>query len=225
MSNILALETSGSTCSVALMWRDTIYDSLTETDRQHTRQILPQIQQVLQEAGVSLKQLDAIAFAAGPGSFTGIRLAASIVQGLSYGADLPVVPISTLQAMAQAAYSELATQKVLVALDAHGQKIYWGCYQWLENSMMPVTADTVMACSEKPLLIDQGEGWVGIGNAWQTYASLLISSGIAVTYPEQNTHAKYIASLALSDFKAGKFVSADQALPIYLYGAEHWQKI
>ncbi len=115
---ILLLDTSTFACSAALMIDEHITAHFEIAPRQHARLILPMIDKLLSDAELSLSNLDGIAFCQGPGSFTGIRLAASVVQGLAYGANLPVIPISTLAAMALGAYRKYGVQCVLSALDA-----------------------------------------------------------------------------------------------------------
>jgi len=227
--NLLALDTSSSASSVALLVNNHLYSTAGSGKRQHTLQILPQIQQLLGEASISLAQLDALAFTAGPGSFTGIRLAASIIQGLAFGANLPVIAISTLQTIAQAIYIKHGAHLVAVAVDAYGGKIYWGVYQLIENEMLPIYPDQICSPDEASLSdVFNASGppilLVGAGDAWDVYPVLRSRLNIQTVYAEQRADAKYVASLAVTKFKAGKFVSAEEALPVYLYGAERWQK-
>ncbi len=122
---LLALDTSTEACSAALFIDGEIRQRFEITPKAHTKLLLPMIESLLAEAELKLSQLDALAFGCGPGSFTGLRIATGVVQGLAFGADLPVVPVSTLAALAQNRLPELA----FVATDAHIGEIFWGVYQ------------------------------------------------------------------------------------------------
>lgn len=254
--NLLALDTSGKACSVALQQGEKVSQLMVSIERQQTKQLLPQIQKLLDESGISLSlgmnSLHALAFACGPGSFTGIRLAASVIQGLAFGANLPVIPISTLQVMAQGAYIEFGAQRVVVAINAYGGKIYWGVYRLpVENGvscMMPVCPDILCFPQEANLPavslttpsrhgsteiatnFIENEKWIGVGDAWVVYKDLLRTclkssiSDIQIICDQPYSQAKHVADLALIDFKANKTLPAEKALPVYLYGAEYWFK-
>lgn len=224
--NLLALDTSGKACSAALVQDGEIQQLIELVECQQAKQILSQIEQLLHVAGIHLNELDALAFACGPGSFTGIRLGASVIQGLAFGANLPVIPISTLQVIAQSAYVELDIQQAVVAMNAFGGKVYWGVYQLLETGqMMPVFPDSICSPQDVVLSNTENEDWIAVGDAWTVYKNLFTHcSDIPIISDHQYPQAKYVASLALIDFMTGKFVSAKEALPVYLYGAEQWKK-
>lgn len=147
MTNILALDTSGSCCSIALLRnnsqesnRPEILSRVHTAPREHTQRILPMIDELLAESNLSLSRLDALAFGRGPGSFTGLRIALSVVQGLAYGADIPVIPVSTLQAIAQQAWRRgwaSSGDCVLTALDARMSEVYMGAYQIPSTEELP----------------------------------------------------------------------------------------
>ena len=117
-TTLLALDTATEACSVALLHNGEILAKDELSPKAHTRRILPMIDEVLSQAGIGLNQLDALVFGRGPGSFTGVRIGCGIVQGLALGADLPVIAISNLTAMAQAAYQQFGSTQVLAAIDA-----------------------------------------------------------------------------------------------------------
>ncbi len=124
-TRILALDTATEACSVAVLDGDRVYASFELCARDHTRRILPLVQQLLAVAGLTLHQMDALAFGCGPGSFTGVRIGVGIAQGLALGADLPVIGISTLQTMAQSAWRLQQSEQVLAAIDARMGEVYW----------------------------------------------------------------------------------------------------
>ncbi len=131
MSNfkILAIDTVTEGCSAALLIGEEIVEQFEVTPRGHTQKILPMVDQLLAESGHKLGELDAIAFDRGPGSFTGLRITAGVVQGLAYGADLPVVAVSSLAALARAHHQATGATFVLSAIDARMGEVYWGAYR------------------------------------------------------------------------------------------------
>src|SRR5690606_35013648 len=141
MAHILALDSATDACSVAL-YRDGEVTALFElAAKSHSRRLLPMVDELLQNAGCSLKDLDAIAFGRGPGSFTGLRICLGVVQGLAFGANLPVIPVSTLAAMASGYLRECAGSglppPLLVALDARMEEIYWAIFEADEKCVEP----------------------------------------------------------------------------------------
>ena len=159
----------------------------------------------------------AIAFVCGPGSFTGIRIAASLAQGLAYANSLPVIPVSSLAAAAQAAYLKQGWEKLLVAVDARMGQIYWGVYQIENGIVLPVTAEILTPASAiSP--ISQGE-WSAIGDGWDVYGRELaarIGQEIQHVDKEGVPTAEAVLSLAKERFKKGEWVDAAEALPVYL---------
>ena len=223
MSKILAIETSTDACSAALLVDDVILERYQLAPKQHTQLILPMVKSLLAEAGLTLSQLDTIAFGRGPGSFTGVRIAAGITQGLAFGADLPVIPVSSLQALAQKTYEEFKTPKILAGFDARMQEVYWGVYQLDDDIMTAANKDILVKPEEiKP---PQGEGWVGVGDAWESYEKILCSvlnlnSNNIKTgqYPS----AGAVAKVATRDWLQQKVFAPDEVLPLYLRSEKIW---
>ncbi|HWQ94164.1 MAG TPA: tRNA (adenosine(37)-N6)-threonylcarbamoyltransferase complex dimerization subunit type 1 TsaB, partial [Gammaproteobacteria bacterium] len=169
---LLAIDTSTEACSAALLIGTETREHFKLAPREHAKLILPMVDKLLAEAGLSLSQLDAIAFGRGPGSFTGLRIAAGVAQGLAFGADVPVLPISTLAALAQGAYTDLGATRVLTALDARMSEVYWGVYQINGAGVMELHgAEEVCAPGNVSLPLD-GE-WVGAGSGWKEYGAAL----------------------------------------------------
>lgn len=215
-SKILALDTSTEACSVALFNNGEVTESYEVAPRRHNEIILPILETVLAESGASLSDIDLIAFGCGPGSFTGLRIAASVVQGIAYSIDRPVMPVSTLRALAQGAYRECNAHFVLSALDAHMEEIYWGAYQYHDGTMINVIADMVSQPTTTPFPPSEKKDWIGIGSGWDKYANVLANDLLHNWLPNRYPRAQDIATLAMRDYQDNKAVSAEHALPVYL---------
>jgi tRNA threonylcarbamoyladenosine biosynthesis protein TsaB len=221
---LLTIDTATSSAySVALTIGDATQERFVVAEQKSSDMILPLLQTLLAEAGVTLKQLDAIAFGCGPGSFTGARLAASIVQGLCFGCDLPTIPISTLQALAQGTWREHGAERILLALDARMQEIYWAAYELNTNKLMQPVVKDLLCQPDKIILPNEKEKiWSAAGNAWSVYEQNLKTISeknkllLNKIYTEQESHAKDIATLALDKYKKGALLNAAQVLPVYL---------
>lgn len=162
---MLAIETSSEACSVALQIEEKIFSYHEIAPQQQAKIILPRIEKLFQDAKITLQEIDAIAFGCGPGSFTGIRIAVSVAQGLGYAANLPLIPISSLAALAQTAYEALGWKKIAVAMDARMQEIYCGLYVVEKNSTMELIGKEKVGAPET-WKIEQGEKYSGVGNGW-----------------------------------------------------------
>jgi tRNA threonylcarbamoyladenosine biosynthesis protein TsaB len=210
---LLALETSTEYCSVAL-WQDGALTSRCElVGQKHSELLMPMLDGVLREAGVKLGELDGVAFGSGPGSFTGVRIACGVTQGLALGANLPVVGICTLLALAEAAGQD----KVIAALDARMGEIYHAAYAKRDDVWLTVVEPNLCKAEDAPLVT--GEGWHGSGSGFAAhesalairYAGLLASSdGTAIP------QAAAIARLAAPAFAANSGMDAALAAPFYL---------
>ncbi len=214
---LLAIETSTDACSAALLCDGQVHDRYQLAPREHGRLILGMVDAVLAEAGLSLKQLDGLAFGRGPGAFTGVRIATGVIQGLAFGADLPVVPVSTLAALAQGAQRQYGAAKVLAALDARMTEIYWGVYQCDAAGLM-IEAEAERVCSASHIEPPAGSGWFGIGNGFAAYTAILHERLGTLTGcdPEAYPQARDVAVLGAAGLAQGHGVSAEQALPVYL---------
>ena len=219
---ILALDTSTEACSAALFYDNELITRYEYAPRKHAALILPMLDSLLAEAAISLAQLDAIAFGRGPGAFTGIRIATSVTQGIAYAADLPVIPISTLAALAYATAQQQNVEHIAAAIDARMGEVYWGLYQAdHDNGVKLLVAEQV--CT--PELVTNATHiqsplqwpWYGCGSGWASYAKQLQQRLPVDRYwGEQYPHAASIVQLAVSCFQHGLIVAAEQALPVYL---------
>lgn len=179
----------------------------------HSQLILPQIQVLLADAGLQLKDLQGIAFGAGPGSFTGVRIAAGVAQGLGFGADLPVAGICTLQALAEAS----GVDKVLACLDARMGEVYFAAYIKNAGSWQAVIEPGLYKPQAVPAV--EGSDWVGAGSGWQAYAEQLshvYQEQLQDVRPELLPTASAVLRLAKPEFMSGKSMPAEAAMPIYI---------
>ncbi len=196
MSNtikLLAIDTATDACSVALYLHDQILERFCIAVRTHTHLLLPMIDDLLREADISLAEIDAFAFGRGPGSFTGIRIACSVIQALSFGINKPVVPVSTLRALAQGATRTSGATQVFASLDARLESLYWGLFEMGAEGIMQPASDEHLS------LADQIHLPAGV---WQKITG----------YP----HAEDIARIGAYEYQVGHAVAAALALPIYL---------
>jgi len=222
---ILALDTATEACSAA-MWIDgRLLERAAELPRGHADRILFMVEELLAESGSALASLDAVAFGRGPGSFTGVRLAASVTQGLAFGADLGVVPISDLRAVAQGAMAGQAAAghasglRTLVCNDARMKEVYWACFEpGADGLMQPVGPEHV----SDPATVSLPRGWpgpvYGAGRGFASYPQLRAVLGAALEGCDEDIlpWARDIAALAVPEVRAGRVVPAEQALPVYL---------
>ncbi|TNI49922.1 tRNA (adenosine(37)-N6)-threonylcarbamoyltransferase complex dimerization subunit type 1 TsaB [Aeromonas veronii] len=224
---ILAVDTATEACSAALLVGDKLFSRWEEAPRDHTRKILPMVQAVLEDAGISLSDLDAIAFGRGPGSFTGVRIGISVAQGLAFGAGVPLIGISTLAAMAQGAYRLDGAEQVLTAIDARMNEVYFGRYALIDGRMQLVGDEVV---SDPAALVDvRGKLAVPVtcvGTGFETYGETL--SGLADELAESQVRfpaAEDMLPLARAAWLAGEAVPVEQATPVYLRDKVTWKKL
>jgi len=215
---ILAIDTSTEACSAALYCDGENISRHQLAPRKHGELLLPMLDELLAESGFTVQQMDAVAFGRGPGSFTGLRIAAGVIQGLAFAADLPVAPVSTLTALAQGIWRETGVVKVLPALDARLQEVYWSACHLGENQLMSAVIEESV-CAAKDVYVPEGEGWQGGGSGWDTYSDVLnerLDGRCGQWLPGYLPHASDIALLAVAAVARGDVVPAEQALPIYL---------
>ena len=160
---ILAIETATEGCSAALLINGEVIDRFQVAPREHGNLILPMVDELLNEAGMTLQQLDALAFGRGPGSFTGVRMATGVIQGLAFAAELPIAPVSTLTALAYQAGPPVEGQTVYAALDARMGEVYWCEYERIDGQLKAVSNESVIAPAA--FSVTQGKQAIGIGPA------------------------------------------------------------
>jgi tRNA threonylcarbamoyladenosine biosynthesis protein TsaB len=242
---ILAIDTATENCSAALLIDGNTRSREVETERGHADRILTMIDELLSEAGASLGDLDATAFGRGPGSFTGVRLAATVTQGLAFGASLGVVPISDLQAVAQRALAAITPTaphpptRILVCNDARMGEVYWACYErgpdgfaQLEGEEQVSKPGDVKLPATWPTATPAGRGFIVYGDALYTAVPTLTRTtaanvtlatlGLPPLPPSADPltqllpRALEIALLAVPHVVAGRLLGPEAATPIYL---------
>lgn len=231
---LLALDTATEACSVALLRGGEKTYLAQFAQREHTKHILPMVDEILAQAGITLHQVDALVFGRGPGSFTGVRIGAGIAQGLAFGAALPVIPVSNLAAMAQAAYVQYQAENVLTAIDARMNEVYLA--QWQAQKVrsdfgefldwQPVIAEQVCSPSKviEQVVQQHRENAVLAGTGWAAYPELKetnLGKVTEITLPS----ALYMLDLALPKWFAGETISPLEIEPIYLRNEVTWKKL
>ena len=218
---ILALDTATEACSVALSVDGRILERYIELERGHAEQLLPMVNELLAEAGLALGKLDAIAFGRGPGGFTGVRLAASVAQGLAFGAGLGVVPVSDLAAVAQrAAGLHPGLNRILVVNDARMREVYWSHFA-VDGAVTPVGEERVTPSPEVTLPDDSGSRagkWAAAGRGLRAYPDLAerCRQAGAEVLPDLLPRAREILLLAQPHVAAGELLPPEAALPVYV---------
>ncbi|MBQ0756283.1 MAG: tRNA (adenosine(37)-N6)-threonylcarbamoyltransferase complex dimerization subunit type 1 TsaB [Amphritea sp.] len=225
MAKILALDTSTDACSVALSIDGEIQEDFRIIPRQHTRQLLPMVDEMLTAAGLRVNQLDAIAFGRGPGSFAGIRIATGAAQGLAYAANLPVIPVSTLAAIALKAAREYKVDRIISTLDARMNELYSCAYEMREGLPVALVKETVSA--PEKIVLPEGDDWFAAGKGWVYLESMSAQVQHSISTPVMDIYpaAGIMAELAQEAFARGEGISAELAQPVYLRDEISWKKI
>ena len=220
--NILAIDTATEACSAALYINGELKSSYQLAPREHSSLILKMIDGLLSEADLAVSKLDAIAFGRGPGSFMGLRIAAGVVQGIAFAHDIPVIPVSTLKAIAQRAFEETKNKHILVAIDARMDEVYWAVYS-LKEQLWHLYGEEAVISPDKVFLPEKlnqsDEQWVGAGTGWASYKDrllLTVNRQLQTILPDCLPSAEVIAKLAVAELKAGNTITAAEAIPVYL---------
>jgi tRNA threonylcarbamoyladenosine biosynthesis protein TsaB len=215
---LLAIDTSGEACSAALLIDSDSRQRFSRQPRRHGTLILGMVESLLAEAHLVLSDLDALAFGRGPGSFTGVRIAAAVAQGLGLGADLPVVPVSTLAALAQGHHRRAGVARSLVAVDARMGELYWGAYSLDPDGLMRLSGREEVGQAGR-VETPPGCGWHGVGNGWSAYGAPLserLGDRLETVEADATCESRDILPIAAADFLAGRGVAPELALPVYL---------
>src|SRR3954471_24025679 len=199
-----AIETSGDWCSVAL-WRDGDIASIERrAPNRHSELALPMLEKLLADAGLTASRLEGVAFGAGPGSFTGLRIACGLAQGLAFARGIPVIGISSLEALAE----ESGASRVVACIDARMHEVYYAALEKHDARW----SEVIPARCEAPPVLGLDEGWIGAGNGFAAYGNM----GLKNVQPEVHPTAIAVARLAAPRLAAGEGVDAAEAAPIYV---------
>jgi tRNA threonylcarbamoyladenosine biosynthesis protein TsaB len=231
--NYLVIDASTEACSVALQYQGNVTSLYELCPQSHSLRLLPMIDELLKAADCTLDKLDGIIFGQGPGSFTGVRIGIGVTQGLAFSANLPVVGVSTLQAMAQQAFSEHEQTCVISAIDARMSEVYTGIYEVDNNKIMqPKTAESVLSPKlVKQHYIDQvnlelAELPYGVGTGWEAYKEELTELKANAGEPEiLFPHAQAMLTIGQWAFAEYKGVEAEHAQPVYVRDTVSWKKL
>ncbi|MCX8711467.1 tRNA (adenosine(37)-N6)-threonylcarbamoyltransferase complex dimerization subunit type 1 TsaB [Gilliamella sp. B2969] len=223
MSTILAIDTSTEACSVALLYCNEITHDFKISARDHTKQILPMIDNILKQSNCSLSQIDAIAFGQGPGSFTGVRIGIGVAQGLALGINKPMIGVSTLMTLAQGAYRTNHATHVLAAIDARMSEVYLGQYRYEHNQWQAMIPECVIA---PKCVFDKVENLssdtYSAGTGWQTYPDMINTIKQSdILLP----HAQDLVVLAQQKWQNNEWVSVEDVEPTYLRNEVTWKKL
>ncbi len=221
---ILALDTCTESCSVALVHGGKVYAEQADAPREHSQRLLPMVDNVLNSANISLKEVALIAYGRGPGSFTGIRICTSMTQGLALGQDLPVVGISTLQAMAQEAMEHHGVTQVVAAIDARMGEVYWGEYTLVDGIATLVGSEQVCAPENVARQLDYQQAVIACGTGFDAYPQLLVENmtlSSEVKFPQ----AKAMLPLAVIAHQNGESTDVEGLKPVYLRDTVTWKKL
>lgn len=215
--NILAVDTATEACSAALSSRGSVYQREAVKPRLHHSLIFEMCKAVLEEAKIDIAELNVLVYGRGPGAFTGVRIAASLVQGLAYARNLPVVAVSDLQAVALQALEQSDEQQVLVAMDARMGEVYYG-YFVKEGDSVKAIGDEGIVVTDK-LAVPKTFTGIGAGSAWPLYRDSLkstLGTRLIDWYAPMLPKAATLLRLAIPQIIANDTLSANEALPIYL---------
>ena len=215
---ILALDSATEACSAALLVGGEVAERFEVLPRGHAARLLPMARELLDEAGLGPAQLTAVALCRGPGSFTGVRIAIGVAQGIAYAADLPLIPVSTLACLAQGVMRGGEGERVLAAIDARMGEVYWGAFEARDGVMEAVGPERVSppAAVRAPA---PGAGWTGAGSGWRAHGGALGQAcGEAVTVVRAEALPRALDCLALAQRRlaAGATVGPLDLQPVYL---------
>ena len=214
---LLAVDTATEACSAALLVDGEITQKYEVAPQMHSHMILEMIDELMAKAYLKPAQLDCLAFGRGPGSFMGIRIAAGVVQGIGFAHQLPVVPVSVLQAMALNAHRETGASHILSAIDARMKEVYWAGFE-IRNGTPELVLEESVCKPEEVAVPEQGE-WAGAGTGWDSYGDVLQAKCeglVSQVLPQCFPSAQAIAELAAPEFEAGNTVDAAAAVPVYI---------
>ncbi|RZQ53963.1 tRNA (adenosine(37)-N6)-threonylcarbamoyltransferase complex dimerization subunit type 1 TsaB [Pseudoalteromonas phenolica] len=223
--NLLALDASTEALSIAIQFNGQTVKHFEVCPQQHSQKVLPLVSELLEKVGCKLQDLDGIVFGRGPGSFTGVRISVAIAQGLAYGANLPLVGVSTLQAMAQQALEEKELASVITGIDARMGEIYFAHYHKSETGLAELHIEENEVVCAPADLPESIRGLTAVGTAWEPYAEQAAKSNLDVIPEITLPDAAYMLKIAEVEFEKGNTVQAADAQPHYVRDTVTWKKL
>ena len=216
MTKCIAIDTSTDRFTLAAMNGGELFEFNRENCIDHAQDIYRNINNILTDSRLQLKDLDFVAFGSGPGRFTGLRIAASVTQAISYPHEIPVCSVSSLSTIAQFASENYSKDKIAVAMDAGRKQIYFGCYRKAKDGLVQPTSPDCLVDVDSFHFIEPN--FFGVGMGWKKYTNLKAQCSVKLieNFEEILPDAKTMLKLAMRDFKSGKGVEAFEALPNYL---------
>lgn len=214
---LLAVETSTQACSAALHIDDEVVERFEIAPRGHSKLILLMIDSLMADAELKPQQLDALAFSRGPGSFTGVRISTGVIQGIAFGADLPVVPVSTLAAIAHHYFKTSESYCAFTAMDARMGEIFWAVYQKNQQGFAELVGDEAVTLAEN--IIYPNKQGLGIGSAWEIHQQQLsetLGELLLGFEAEHLPRASAITDLGVLGYEQDLAVDVEKAMPVYL---------
>ncbi len=214
---LLAVETSTDACSAALFINGDILEKFALAPREHTKLIMTMIDELMAESQLKPQQLDVVGLSRGPGSFTGVRIATGVAHGIAFGADVPVVLVSTLAAIAQGFFNQHEDNLSFTAMDARMDEIFWGVYQRNSLGLAELLGEEAVTPPNNVIFPERsgfgvGSGWAAQGEALKKRLTDRLQGIVSDIWP----HAACIAQLGAYDFANGFAVSVEEAMPVYL---------
>lgn len=225
MTTILALDTATETCSVALLHNGKISTLDEISPRSHTQRILPMVDELLTQANIQIKDVNYLVFGRGPGSFTGVRVGVSVAQGLAMGANLPVVAVSNLKAMAEEAYQKLGAEKVIALIDARMNEVYFAQFERNGEQWNEVEAEQVCSPEKAISQFQISENMVVVGTGWAAYSQFSEQNLPLVVSEITLPSAEYMLSIAEVEIQNSNTQSALEIEPVYLRNEVTWEKL
>jgi tRNA threonylcarbamoyladenosine biosynthesis protein TsaB len=217
MTSLLAVETSSEVCSIALSVDGHVYSFFKHAPMKHAELLLPAISELLNASGLVVSDLDAIAFGRGPGSFTSLRIGIGVVQGLAWGAGLPVIPVSSLAAVAQQAVDHGVVHggQVCVAMDARMNEVYTANFRVDKQTVRASGGEHV--CSPEQLAAPSGEPFIAAGNGFERFEALApIAAAADACFPATWPRSEAICHLAFDWLKNNDPLPVSKAQPSYV---------
>lgn len=231
MTKILAIDTATEACSAALLVEGVITSCAEVAPQAHTRKILPMCEQLLHDAGLTLGELDVIAFGRGPGSFTGVRIGIGVAQGLAFGAGKQLIAISDLAALAQGCHRRTGAERVFCAIDARMNEVYFAAFTLRDGIMEPLADESVLApelaaaCCQQ-LMLDNPGPWLAIGTGFSAYAAAFACLGEAICLDAESLPwAQDMLVIAQQPHMLQQACEPALATPVYLRDKVTWKKL